>query len=241
MSIHQIDYIETIVIDDNSNKLEYSHFKRLREQKRYNNVTFLENDTNIKGAGACRNIGLSHARGKWILFADDDDYFAEKLNVSIEEYMNSDYDIVYFTPTSIQEDTNKLSIRHEPYEDLINSYLSNNKDSELFLRYKFYVPWSKLIRKELIDQHNIRFDEIIASNDVMFSTKIGYYAKKITVTKSIIYCVTRSKGSLTTTKSREIFQARFKAFVNQYNFLNKKIDKNEISKLDYQLKSLLWI
>src|SRR5699024_6080997 len=51
----------------------------------------------------------------------------------------------------------------------------------------------------------------------------------------------RSKGSLTTTKSKEVFQARFKAFVDQYYFLNRKIKKSEITKLEFQLKTLLWI
>src|SRR5699024_3422365 len=191
-------------------------YNDLSNQKCFEGITFLVNDTEKKGAGVCRNIGLSHASGKWILFADDDDYFTEELSVSIDNYFNSDYDLVYFTTTSIQEDTKNPSIRHEPYENLINSYLLNKQDSELFLRYQYYVPWSKLIRKKLIDEHSVKFDEIIASNDVMFSTKIVYYARRIAVTKKVIYCATRSKGSLTTTKSKEVFQARFKAFVDQY-------------------------
>lgn len=241
LSIPQHSDVETIVIDDKSNKLEYSQVKEMLNQKRFSKVTFLENNTSKKGAGVCRNIGLLHAKGKWMLFADSDDFFTTDFLSIINQYFNSKYDIVYFTPTSIIEDTQEISIRHQAYEDLIDAYLKEERDSELFLKFKYYVPWSKLIRSEIIIQNNIKFDEIIASNDVMFSTQIGFHVKEIAVSRAIIYCVTRSSGSLTTTKSKEVFQARYKAFINQYEFLNGKLTVDKIKKFDFELKLFLWI
>jgi hypothetical protein len=48
---------------------------------------------------------------------------------------------------------------------------------EINLRLLFSVPWAKLIKKDLIDRHNISFEEILASNDINFSVKTGYYAQ----------------------------------------------------------------
>ena len=42
-----------------------------------------------KGAGYARNIGLSHARGKWIIFADADDFFTADCFTILNEYMDS--------------------------------------------------------------------------------------------------------------------------------------------------------
>src|SRR5699024_10372921 len=103
--------------------------------------------------------------GKWILFADADDFFMPEFYENVKEYFNSKYDVVFFTPTSSEIDTGKPSNRHLNYEKLINDY-QNSKDlkSEVNLRYKFYVPWSKLISKDLIKRNNLVFDEVIASN-----------------------------------------------------------------------------
>src|SRR5690625_3621526 len=68
--------IQTIVIDDNSNE-GVIKYDRLRTGKKYQHITFLENNTNVKGAGVCRNIGIKHAKGEWVLFADADDILME--------------------------------------------------------------------------------------------------------------------------------------------------------------------
>lgn len=49
-----------------------------------------------KGAGYARNIGLSHARGKWIIFADADDFFTADCFTILNEYMDSPHEVIYF-------------------------------------------------------------------------------------------------------------------------------------------------
>jgi len=76
-SIPQSPDVQIIVVDDNSNH----HLQILTElQKKYCDlVQFYTNNTRRKGAGTCRNIGLQHADGKWILFADADDFFMPEM------------------------------------------------------------------------------------------------------------------------------------------------------------------
>ncbi|NCU28638.1 MAG: glycosyltransferase family 2 protein, partial [Candidatus Moranbacteria bacterium] len=62
---------EIIVVDDYSDD---NCFKKVVELHESYNFTLLKNNGK-KSAGTCRNIGLSHATGKWILFADADDFF----------------------------------------------------------------------------------------------------------------------------------------------------------------------
>jgi hypothetical protein len=115
------------------------------------------------------------------------------------------------------------------YKERILEY-KKNKDqrSELSLRYGFSVPWSKLIKKEFLLENNIKFDEVIASNDVMFSTKVGYHMEDFTVSKETIYCTTRNKGSLTVNLSERVYNARLRVYINRYNYLNERLPKEKL-------------
>ncbi|WP_133150257.1 glycosyltransferase family 2 protein, partial [Vibrio breoganii] len=150
-------------------------------------VVFLENSTRKKGAGSCRNIALEQAKGDWILFADSDDVFIEDAFNIIDSYLlmaeDTSLDIVYFSPKS-KNQNGASSLRHLRYSNLVNDYIESGNDA---IRYQFYVPWSKLIRAHLIKSNNIKFDEVIASNDVMFSALVGHFAKKIECTTDSIY------------------------------------------------------
>lgn len=238
-SIPVRDDIEIIVVDDKSNK-NITEFNQLVESEKYNHVKFLKNNTNKKGAGVCRNIGLRYVTKEWILFADADDFFMDGFVDKIKDYVDTDFDIVYFTPTSIDLITNEKSDRHVVYEKMINDYLQKkDRKSELKLRYEFPVPWSKLIKVQLIKENDIQFDEVIASNDIMFSAKIGYHAKKITASENVIYCVTKNKGSLTNTISEEVFDTRLQVRINYCKYLKNKLNKDDQQHINLSGRAML--
>lgn len=219
--------IQTIVIDDNSDK-DIIVYESLKNNIKFQNVTFLKNDSNSKSAGTCRNIGLKAAKGKWILFADSDDFFIEGFYDTVKRYFESKYDVVFFSPTSIYIDTNEISNRHVRFETLIKDFLENpSLENEVKLRYLYVVPWSKLIKRELIEKYNIKFDEVIAMNDILFSTKVGYYMDDFFVTSDVVYCVTRNKGSLTMMMNKEVHDSRVDAFIRHCNFINKNVPKKQ--------------
>lgn len=230
-TIPKKENIQIIVIDDKSNE-QIIEYMNVRESEDFNHVLFLNNDTNKKGAGVCRNIGLQHTKGTWVLFADADDYFLESFYDNISDYLDSKYDVVFFTPTSRETNTDKLSDRHINYAKLIDEYIKGaDQRSEIRLRYRFFVPWSKLIKYDFIKKNNIFFDEVIASNDVMFSTRIGYYMKEFKVLPTVIYCVTRGYGTLTTNINPKIYEARVNVFIKNYVFLKNKLKKKDFKTL----------
>ena len=238
-SIPVRDDIEIIVVDDKSNK-NITEFNQLVESEKYNHVKFLKNNTNKKGAGVCRNIGLRYVTKEWILFADADDFFMDGFVDKIKDYVDTDFDIVYFTPTSIDLITNEKSDRHVVFEKMINDYLQKkDRKSELKLRYEFPVPWSKLIKVQLIKENDIQFDEVIAANDIMFSAKIGYHAKKITASENVIYCVTKNKGSLTNTISEEVFDTRLQVRINYCKYLKNKLNKDDQQHINLSGRAML--
>ncbi len=222
--------IEVIVADDKSDTTHITYILNLQENY---NFIFLRNLTDIKSAGTCRNIGLSHAKGKWILFADADDYFTENFYDSINSYFDSENDVVFFIPTSIYLDTGEEAERHIEYTNILENYIFDQSlENELNVRYQMLTPWSKMIKKEFILENNITFDEVIASNDVMFSTKVGFYMKKFEISENVLYVVTKNHGSLTVNLNEQVFDARFQIIISRYNFLKNKLSKENFDLLN---------
>lgn len=215
--------IQVIVADDKSTE----DVSDVKQQVITRGGVFLHNTTEKKGAGTVRNLGLREAKGKWLVFADADDFFTEDAFGILFRYAEVKEDIVYFTPTSICESTGEVSKRHIYYNELINEYaMSPSIANETAIRYKWGSPWSKMIRREIIGQYGILFDEIPAANDVMFSMRSAYAARQIQVSREIVYCITQSEGTLTTKKSETNFEARVGTFINRYFFIKEKLDIN---------------
>lgn len=240
-SIPKLPSIQTIVVDDKSD-CDIERFERLKKDSKYEHVTFLKNKTNQKGAGVSRNIALSHAVGKWVLFADADDYFVPGFYDVIQSYFETDHDVIFFPPTSVELDTGNPSDRHIFYVNLIEQYRKHPcSHTENEIRYKYASPWSKMIRRSFIDLHQISFDSTIASNDVMFSTKVGHLMRSCVVTDDVIYCITRSKGTLTTNTNPSIYQARFEVFLRNYEFLRSNLEPEVFKSLQISgMAILVW-
>ena len=211
-SIPDNDNIQIIIVDDCS---DLNVLNEIKINKFNNNVEIIFCDVS-KGAGAARNIGINHAKGRWVLFADADDYFTDNFNL-LNEYFDSTSDIIYFN-TDSHDDNGVKSYRHLRYSRLVHDFLNDSR-KENSLKYYFTPPWAKMIKRDLILKNNIRFDEIVASNDVTFSMKTAFFAKNIEACKSVLYMITLSKGSVTQIISKTHFNSKFRTALNANKFL----------------------
>jgi len=237
-TIPQEPEIQVLVIDDNST-VDVDKLKQVIKDD--NRCEFYTNTTGVQSAGACRNVGLSHASGRWIVFADADDFFTDDFINALDLFYESTADLVYFIPTSIDMITQKQTNRHILYEGLVNEYINKKSEkSEINLRYKFCCPVSKMIKRELINKNSIAFDTIPVSNDIMFNTKVGFYAKSFEASDQMIYIITKSKNTLTTTVKEEYFDTRLDVLIRRYGFLKEHLTKKEIRKLDLTGQFLLY-
>lgn len=220
--------IQTIVVDDKSELFQLEAIEQLK--KKYD-FEFYKNER-IKGPGECRNIGLEKSKGKWILFADSDDYFLDGFYEKIIRYFDTINDVVFFSPTSLFMDTGKKADRHAPIQKIIQNYLKDkSRKSELFLRYNFIAGWSKMIKRKFLINHNLKFDKTIGSEDVMFSTKIGYFVRHFEVSSDVIYCITVSYGSNSRILSENLFDLRLNSRLLRINFLNKNLSKKDLESI----------
>ncbi|MBZ0322587.1 MULTISPECIES: glycosyltransferase family 2 protein [Bacteria] len=230
-TIPQSRKIETIVVDDNS---DFPNLEKLEiMKKKFNEVLFLENTSSNNGAGACRNIGLKYANNEWVLFADSDDLFDDNFFEIISDFESSCLDLVFFPPKSFSAEEDTESLRHVVFEDLINNFLnSGSKLDELKLRYYYVVPWSKMMKRDLIKKNNILFEEIKLSNDILFSAKVGFFSQNLNVDDRTIYKVRHSQGSMTSIVNKERFMLRLNAWLDYVDFLNNHLSREEIRLLN---------
>lgn len=195
-TIPQNEELEIIVIDDSSTK-EVEMYEELKHK--YSYVKYYDNDLEHKGAGGARNIGLDKANGKWILFADSDDYFLENMWDTVSKYFDNTEDMIYFTPYAVYEETQMTSPRHLPFSAQVLDFCvkdGNKKREELILRKDYIVPWSRLYRRDFIEKNNIRFEIVSIAEDMMWSALCGTMAESITASYEVIYVTTDSNDSL---------------------------------------------
>ena len=210
--------IQIIIGDDNSDPaiVDFEHFPG---NNRCNTKIYFTKES--KGAGYARNIGLEFAYGKWLLFADADDFFTYDAFSTFDKYLKSKEDIIYFKVISKDSETLEYSDRADYYNKLIENYSYSNTDSQRFLKYRHIVPWGKLIKRTLVVQNKLRFDEVKYSNDILFTTQVGYYAgNNIGIDMSCVYCITTTFGSLTRIMDIEAIICRYESTIKVNSFLS---------------------
>ena len=226
-TIPNLPEFEVIVVDDCS---ESEQIDKLKSNIFATNVKVIYQSI-ARGAGAARNKGIEVAKGKWLIFADSDDYFSGDMNIIVDEYRNSDADIVYFLCDSVNTVNGERAERHSLYNFYVENFSS--KDGEDLLRYKYTPPWGKMIRRDIVLQNSILFDEVKTSNDVFFSIKVAYYARIVDVSKKVLYNITVTSGSLITKMDKEAVDSRYLVALRSNLFLR------QIKKHKYQ-QSILY-
>lgn len=186
-SIPLRDDVQIIVVDDNSDEDKKPDIVR-------NGVEIiLLNAEQSKGAGRARNDGLKRAKGKWLLFADCDDYYLDGFLDILDKYLNDDIEVLYFN-ASIR------NFRGKEVESGLNKVIQRydgDKDSTDFLKYRIHSPWCKMVSKAFVDKHHISFEECPNGNDIWYTYQVGYFSRKIKVIPDKLYVYTMNRHSIT--------------------------------------------
>ena len=190
-SIPVRDDVQVIVVDDNSDA-EKVDFKNFPQWKGLNYEYYLTKEGN--GAGYARNVALEHAVGKWLLFADADDFMLPIVSCIFDEFIDSEADIIFFRPKSVMScDLSIPSDRTDYLNKIVDDYYNN--DNAVRYLYNWLCPWSKIIRHDVA--RGLKFEEIRYSNDNVYSVSVLCNARKVFVCNKTYYIATRSQDSLT--------------------------------------------
>lgn len=173
-----------------------------------------------RGAGGARNVGIDNANGKWLIFADADDYFSDEAFDTFFSFADSKAELVYTCMGGIYLDTGEHSDRGDGYTNLVRGYLRGTK-TEMDLRLRFASPCCKMVSSKLVKRYNLRYDEVPASNDIYFSMLSGFYARGIDATDSVTYIATVSRGSLTKQRNLRVIESRYRVCLRCNKFLRE--------------------
>lgn len=164
------DEVEVIIVDDGSTDRTLQCAREFAEKWSCIEVFTKKNE----GVGAARNFLLDKARGEFIWFVDSDDYIVEGCLSLLLKELSETLDLLSVSYNEVNlnpfEGTGLEFIKKR----LINGYL-----------------WSKVIRRKIINDANIRFDNERCSQEDWFFLMHVYphlnYVKQITL-KAYSYC-----------------------------------------------------
>ena len=224
-SIPRRDDIEIIIVDDNSS-MEFVNFDEF-PGKDDKNVTCLFSKDG-RGAGVSRNLGLQYAKGKWILFADSDDFFEPNAFEEFDRYKDSEADVIMFKVTSKYSDDLDKNGEREYYNPYIDAYLDDKIDA-IHLLLKSVSPWAKMVRRVFLESCDISFEESFLANDVFWTSQLAINMKQLVVSMAQVYCVTCREGSLVKKRDEKALYIRYG--VEKRN--NKYLVQHGLKEYDY--------
>lgn len=206
--------IQVIVVDDNSDGVDL-YKKNIPELSR-SNVEFHATKEG-RGAGYARNVGMKYALGKWILFADADDFFVEHWIDAVEHFFESENDVVVFKIKCCKSEYVAVECSSSWHNKHLEQY-DQNQSSARDVLFNCPGPWAKLVRKDFIEKNKIRFEEISNANDIGFAVRIAVCSQQISIANDILYCVTSRHGSLTTNVTEDALRIRYEALKRVHNY-----------------------
>lgn len=177
---------ELIVVNDGTIDNSVAVVEKL--QKQFHNIILIHQEN--QGLSGARNTGISHATGDYIWFVDSDD----TINSNSFEYILSQSkvcpDIIALNYTTQYVDgTIKRSIHSNVASTGIEALKKGIRIQACF----------NIFRRSLFQNYNLSFYPHIYHEDLEFSPRAFYFAKRIAYIEEPIYYVLKRPGSITTT------------------------------------------
>ncbi|MBR1711968.1 MAG: glycosyltransferase [Alloprevotella sp.] len=207
--------VQIIVVDDASDPtvVDFDRFPGLDDPQV--EVVFTKE---WRGAGCARNVGLERAVGKWVVFADADDYYLDNLSAMMDRYVDSDKDMLLFRIV-LQPPSRKI-LWNDAYKPVFDRAVASG-DCEEIKRVCPY-PVARFIKRDLIG--SIRFPEIAYAEDVMFSLRVSLASKATEVVDEVVYCYVQVPNSAMRTNKWQKSYTHTKVRLDVCRFFERRGD-----------------
>lgn len=193
ISSQSYSQLEIILIDDGSLDSSLDICYELSKKDSRIKVFSKENS----GVSHTRNLGIKKATGEYILFVDSDDFIdSSYISDLYNEMIKKNYDMLISGMTICDEQ--ERIIRKELYKDINQELILDNILEDVINTLYFCSSCKTLIKKSLIMDHHILFDEQLSfGEDLTFSYQLLKASKKIGYLSNTEYYYRQNSISLT--------------------------------------------
>lgn len=170
---------EIIVVDDCSTDESKKIVREYTEKN--DNIILLENGKNM-GVSYSRNRGIENAKSEYIMFCDSDDWYEKQATKRMMEKVEKDSaDFVLAGYYITYKDGRKIEVKY-------NNLNKIEIDKETAISYLPITSSSKLIKKSILEEHNIKYPEGIKNCEELPVIPVaGFYAKKVVYIDECLY------------------------------------------------------
>ncbi len=193
--------LQIVVIDDGSEEECVKNIDSVCGQDNRIEIYHIQNG----GVSNARNIGLTKAKGKWVLFVDADDLL---LPGAIESLISIYYETNCSVFGNYIRDTEKFDVQKKhsygtyTNNEIISTIYDFNKHINQFEHIDnsktsfFYSVWGKLYVRDVILQNMISFESQLAlGEDIVFNLEYLKQVPKVVVSDTSVYCYRNNDSS----------------------------------------------
>ena len=228
--------IEIICIDDGSTDSTPEIIERFASgDERF--VTITQDNA---GVGQSRNTGIERAKGKYIFFADSDDWLErDALERLYENAESNGSQMVLFNSAEIGSDfkNERIYIKKDESTDYSNFTFDYNLNKRLVMN-RMHSIWSKLYATSFLQENNIRFDNYSILSNIGFHVKTMLMADSISYLPKILYNYSRlNENCLQSNTDLNHRKVIFDVFDDIENFLrqNNFFDEFELNFYEFKI------
>ena len=213
--------IEIICVDDGSTDGTAEKLRSLSSKDDRIGVVWKTNH----GAGVARNVGLEKARGEYVFFCDPDDFCdVLMLDKLYRRAKASDCDVV-FCGRRLFDDNQKRFTGAMLFSQFQEAFQVDEISERIFNSFG-YVPWNKIVRRSMLMEFGIRFQDLPRNNDIYFSNAVLVASKRIGVVNEPLYAYRTNRGGSLQTAIDTTPDTNIQAFRATYEFM-KRCGKTE--------------
>lgn len=212
-----LDRFEVILINDGSTDNSFQLIQKLASE--HSNIKVI--DQKNRGLSAVRNRGIRMACGTYILFLDSDDFLYENtVTPLLDKVLSNDLDVLRFEYWGVDESGNRLF--QSPYRARRSAYegqLITGTDLFEKIYNQELFAWLSFIKKDLLLEGKVFFEEGMFFEDIEFSLKVALKAHRCMYLSSCLYAYRQRPASILHTFSKKKVKDVISIVENLQNYL----------------------
>lgn len=238
--------IEIIVVNDASTDNSLAIMKEY--QARYPSLRIIDCQKNL-GLASVRNVGLRVAKGRYIAFADADDWVDIRMcEVLYQRASEDNADVVIADATVFYESSKSFcQFFDQPLRQALDPRLRTmpfELRSNLRVLLLEPVAWTKLYKRSFLQEHAFQFEEGMNSyEDICFHFSVLIKARRISLLDDVLFYYRQDRpGQISARTSRKVFEV-FAVFEKiQQNLVAWDVDADIWAMLvKVQLRQFDWL